>query len=115
VQVTTLTTTGDNGLLRGVRVALDGADEALLCIAFVRKAGVHLLRGQLEPLAHRARLLHTTTFSECSTAVGMAQGLGAQVGILNWSTGTYHAKVYLARHGAEHQVVIGSANLPAVW
>jgi hypothetical protein len=82
VNVTTLTTTGDNGLLRGVRAALDGADEALLCVAFVQKAGVHLPRRQLEQLGSHARLLHTTTFTECSTALELAHELGAQVGIV---------------------------------
>ena len=58
MDVTTLTTTGDNGLLRGVRAALDGAGDALLCVALVQKAGVHLLRGQLEQLGGHACLLH---------------------------------------------------------
>jgi len=111
VQVTTLTTAGDNELLKGVRAALDGADAALLCVAFVQKAGVHLLRGQLEQLGGRARLLHTTTFTECSTALGMARDLGTQVGILNPPSGTYHPKVYLARRGDELRAVVGSPNL----
>jgi hypothetical protein len=76
-----------------------------------KKAAVHLLRRQLEQLGSRARLLHTTTFTECSTALGMAHELGAQVAILNPPSGTYHPKVYLARHGGELRVVVGSANL----
>jgi hypothetical protein len=111
VQLTTLTTTGDDGLHRGVRSALDGADEALLRVAFVQNAGVHQLRGRLEPLGLCARLMHTTAFTECSTALGMARELGAQVGILNPPSGTYHPKVYLARQGGELRVVVGSANL----
>lgn len=85
LQVATLTTAADNGLLQGVRAALDGADDALLCVAFIRKAGVHLLGGQLGQLGSRTRLLHTTTFTECSTALGMARELGAQVGILKFA------------------------------
>jgi hypothetical protein len=87
VQVTTLTTLGEIGLLRGVQDALEGVDEALVCVAFVQKAGVHLVRRQLEPLGMRARLLHTTTFAECSSALGMAHGMGAQVGILTGREG----------------------------
>ncbi len=111
VEVTTLTTSGDNSLLRGLRTALEGADQALLCVAFVQKAGVHLLRAPLEQLGARARLLHTTTFTECSTALGMAHGFGANVAILNQGSGTYHPKIYLARRPGELVAVIGSANL----
>ncbi len=111
VEVTTLTTSGDNSLLRGLRFALADADEALLCVAFVQKAGVHLLRAPLERLGSRARLLHTTTFTECSTALGMAHGFGANVGILNPGSGTYHPKIYLARRASELVAVVGSANL----
>ncbi len=111
MNVTTLTTGGDNSLLRGLRSALEDADEALLCVAFVQHAGVHLLRAPLERLDARARLLHTTTFTECSTALGMAHSFGASVSILNPGSGTYHPKIYLARRAGEHVAVIGSANL----
>ena len=36
-------TTSDRSLLRAVRGTLDGADEALLCVAFVQQCGVHLV------------------------------------------------------------------------
>jgi HKD family nuclease len=111
VEVATLTTAGSNSLLPSLRAALDGADEALLCVAFVQKAGVHLLRRPLEQLGGRARLLHTTVFNECATALGMAYELGARIGILNTPSGTYHPKIYVARRGAEIVAVIGSANL----
>jgi hypothetical protein len=111
VEVTTLTTGGDNSLLQGLRTALDGAEQALLCVAFVQKAGVHLLRTPLERLGSRARLLLTTTFTECSTALGMAHRLGAHVSILNPGSGTYHPKIYLACHAGDVVAVIGSANL----
>lgn len=72
-------------LLTRMRGALDGADESLLCVAFISMEGVHLLRRQLEH-TKRARLL-------------------------NPSSGTYHPKLYLARRGLTSTAVIGSANL----
>ncbi len=71
----------------GSHFGLEDAEEALLCVAFVQKAGVHLLRSPLEKLGERVRLLHTTKFTECSTALGMAHGFGANVGILNPARG----------------------------
>lgn len=111
MEITTITTQGANTLLAGVRSALDGADSALLCVAFVQAAGVHLLRRQIEGLASSTRLLLTTVFSQSSSALSMAQGLGTSVSTLNPGSGTFHPKVYLARRGLDSVAVIGSANL----
>lgn len=40
----------DQTMLDALRYALTGADEALLCSAFVRRAGVHLVESQLTDL-----------------------------------------------------------------
>jgi hypothetical protein len=111
VDVSTLTSASGNTLLRGVRETLDAADDALLCVAFVQRAGVHLLRNQLERLGPRARVLLTTTFTQCRAALGMAEALGASVSVLNPSSGTYHPKIYAARTATDARVVIGSANM----
>src|SRR3984885_9994357 len=111
MQVTTLTTDGDNSLLAGLRSTLQDADSALLCVAFIRSAGVHLLHRQLEALGSATRLLLTTTFSENSSALTTAHRLGTSLAILNPGSGTYHPKIYLARRGLESIAVIGSANL----
>jgi len=100
-------------LLTRVRGALDGADESLLCVAFISMEGVHLLHGQLQH-AKRARLLATTVFgSTAPAALDRASDLGVEVRVLNPSSGTYHPKLYLARRGNTSTAVIGSANLTA--
>lgn len=112
VDVTTLTTAGDNSLLRGVRSVLGDADHALLCVAFVHAQGIHLVRQQLQRLGPNARLLATTVFGDSSAAaLARAVDLGVDVRVLNPGGGTYHPKVYLGRGRAGSGAVVGSANL----
>ena len=72
-------TTSDRSLLKAVRGTLEGADEAILCVAFVQQRGVHLVEKELEALAARkapARLVVTTTFDTTTqAALGLAHGL----------------------------------------
>jgi hypothetical protein len=97
--------------LTAVRGILDGADEALLGVAFVQQRGVNLLEPQLKTVA-RGRLVATTVFGS-TTMQGLtaAQRGGLDVRVLNPSRGTFHPKLYIARHGDEIAAVIGSANL----
>lgn len=111
MDVVSVTTKGENTLLAGIRKALDTADAALLCVAFVRSQGIHLLSGQLERLGSSARLLTTTAFQESTEALARAHALGVEVSLLNPSSGTYHPKVYLTRRGQERTIVLGSPNL----
>lgn len=53
--------THDGSLLRSIRETLDRADEAMLAVAFVSEAGIHLLQPQLRRLGSRTRLLVTTS------------------------------------------------------
>jgi len=115
VEVSTVTTS-DRSLLHAVRAALDGADRAFLCVAFVQEKGLHLLGSELEELKRRrvsSRLLVTTTFeTTTSSALAMAHGLGLDVRVLNPGSGkTFHPKLYLAEAGEGASAVIGSANL----
>jgi len=115
VRVATVTTS-DRSLLHAVRSTLTGAEEALLCVAFVQEKGIHLLEKELESLHRRrapARLLVTTTFKTTSMpALGMARKLGLAVRVLNPGSGsTFHPKLYLGRTGRSASAVIGSANL----
>lgn len=106
-----MSTRCEPSLLHRLREVLSGADEALLCVAFVSIEGVQLLRKQLEAVP-RARLLSTTVFgSTTPSALDLAVGLGVDVRILNPSSGTYHPKLYLARGGGQTSAVVGSANL----
>jgi len=109
-------TTSDRSLLHAVRGALTGAEEAVLCVAFVHEKGIHLLEAEFEALRRaeaRPRLLVTTTFRTTSEpALGMARRLGLEVRVLNPGSGsTFHPKLYLGRSGAAAKAVIGSANL----
>ena len=111
MQVTTITTDGSNSLLDGVRTTLNNAESALLCVAFVQSAGVHLLRPHLERLGSSARLLLTTTFGENTAALRRLYDLGVQLAIYNARSGMYHPKIYAAGTISSSSVVIGSANL----
>ena len=55
--------------LEVVRRVLDGADEALLCVAFVQQRGVNLIERQLAALG-RGRLVCTTVFATTRPATG---------------------------------------------
>jgi hypothetical protein len=97
--------------LAAVRHVLDGADEALLGVAFVQQRGVNLIERQLGSLG--ARPLVTTTVFGSTTSQGLdaarAGGLGVRV--LNPARGIFHPKLYLARHGGQIAAAVGSANL----
>jgi hypothetical protein len=97
--------------LRAVRDVLDGADEALLGVAFVQHRGVNLLGPQLKTVG-TARLVTTTVFGS-TTADGLmaARDLGLGGRVFNPARGTFHPKLYLARRGGEVAVAVGSANL----
>ncbi len=109
----TTVTTADQSLLRAVRETLDGADSAILCVAYVHSRGVHLLERELGVLKERTRLVATTTFDQHNgAALAVAANLGVQVRTLNPGSGSsYHPKLYLASHGREVSAVVGSANL----
>ena len=101
-----------DGLLQAVRETVDGADEALLCVAFANEAGVNLIAPALERAGTRVRLLSTTVFGgTTAAALDRASALGADVRVLNLPRGTYHPKLYLGRHGDDVRALVGSANL----
>ncbi|MBK7645358.1 MAG: phospholipase D family protein [Planctomycetes bacterium] len=109
-------TTADQSLLHAVRSTLEGADEVILCVAFVHDAGVRLLEREFQALRERRttpRLLVTTTFGTTSAAsLSSARALGIDVRVLNpGSRQTYHPKIYLGAKGSDMRAVIGSANL----
>jgi HKD family nuclease len=109
-------TTADQSLLRAVRSTLDGADEVVLCVAFVHDAGVHLLEDELRSLRGRkasSRLLVTTVFGTTSpSSLLLARDLGVDVRVLNpGARQSYHPKIYLGAKGTEMRAVVGSANL----
>jgi hypothetical protein len=97
--------------LEAVRRVLDGADEAILGVAFVQRRGVSLVERQLQSIG-AGRLVTTTVFGS-TTSEGLAaiRNSGFGVRVLNPSGGTFHPKLYLARHGDEITAAVGSANL----
>lgn len=103
----------DGSLLRAVRSTLTSADTALLCVAFVADAGVHLVGRELEKLGANGRLLATTVFGSTSeTALADASRMEVAVRTLNPSgSSTYHPKLYLGRSADSVSAVVGSANL----
>lgn len=102
-------------LLAAVQHVLDGADEALLAVAFVDTRGIHLLEQEMKTVGS-LRLLATSQFDRNSqrtdTALARAVGLGAAARLLNPSGGTtFHPKLYVARRGRSFAALVGSANL----
>lgn len=97
--------------LVAVRRVLDGANEALLGVAFVQQPGVNLIEPQLAELRD-CRLVCTTAFgSTTSTGLQGAQAQGLAVRVLNPRQGTFHPKLYLSRQRDLARAAIGSANL----
>jgi hypothetical protein len=97
--------------LAAVRRVLQGADEVLLGVAFVQQRGVNLLEPQLRTVGS-SRLITTTVFgSTTSQGLEAARTGGLGVRVLNPSRGTFHPKLYLARHGDRIAAATGSANL----
>jgi hypothetical protein len=103
----------DHRILDALRLTLDGAEEAILCSAFVRRAGVHLIEPHLAALGDRARLVATSTFGGPSTGEAFAAlaDLETRLRIANPSRGTFHPKLYVARSRGAARAMIGSANL----
>lgn len=97
--------------LHAVRRVLAGADEALLGVAFVQQRGVNLIERQLAGVG-AGRLVATTVFgSTTSQGLQAAHATGLHVRVLNPPQGTFHPKLYLARHGDRLTAAVGSANL----
>jgi hypothetical protein len=97
--------------LAALRTVLQDADEVLLAVAFVQQRGVNLLEQQLRTVG-TGRLVTTTVFgSTTSQGLDAAQANGLGVRVLNPSRGTFHPKLYLARHGDRITAAVGSANL----
>lgn len=99
--------------LAAVREVLGGADEALLCTAFVDTRGVGLLRRELAGLGGRARLAATSTFmgERALDALTEAMREGVRSRVVNPGAGTFHPKVIVARHGNDDIALVGSTNL----
>lgn len=100
-------------MLDGLRTVLDEPDEAVLCSAFVRRAGVHLIEPQLTAVADRARLVATSVFGGASTRTALAAVAATEVRIriANPARGTFHPKLYVGRSGRTTRALVGSANL----
>jgi HKD family nuclease len=100
-------------ILDALRLTLEGAEEAILCSAFVRRAGVHLVESQLNSLRDGARLVATSAFGGPSTGEAFAAlaDLQTRLRVANPSRGTFHPKLYVARSPGAARALIGSANL----
>lgn len=107
-----LDTRCDPTLLTELRRSLSAADEALLCVAYARDAGVQLLHDELQRLGEKTRLVVTTGFGMSSpSALQQAQELGATIRVINPAGASYHPKMYLGRRKDAASALIGSANL----
>ena len=67
MEVSTITTE-DGALLGALRSSLADAERALLCVAFVSDAGVHLLRQPFEQLGDRAQQPRSPLWDQALTS-----------------------------------------------
>jgi hypothetical protein len=100
-------------LLDALRWTLEDAEEAILCSAFVKRAGVHLIEPQLRSLGAEARLVATSVFGGASTQLALAAlaTTGTRLRVSNPGRGTFHPKIYVARRANTVRALVGSANL----
>ena len=103
--------------LHSLRGMLSDADEALLAVAYVRRAGVGMIEREVRALRKRGGALRLlTTFDFGLTEPAALEALmdeGAEVRIAQFSDRAYHPKIYLGRGRAGPRALIGSANLTA--
>src|SRR5262245_46058777 len=94
---TRFVSTSDDSLLEAVRRTLARAERVLICVAFVKEAGIHLLSEELKKLQARrrqVRLLVTTTWNSTTVAaLEQARALNVDVAVYNRTGGTFHPKV----------------------
>lgn len=100
-------------VLPAIRGLIAGAEDVLLCSAFVDASGVMLLAKELRLVTRRSRLVATSVFNGGRTlaALDSAAALGVECRVHNTSRGIFHPKVLVARHSDGDRVIVGSANL----
>lgn len=100
-------------VLPAIRGLILGADDVLLCSAFVDTSGVMLLARELRLVTGRSRLVATSLFNGGRTLAALddATELGVECRLHNTGRGTFHPKVLVARRGDVDRVIVGSANL----
>jgi len=100
-----------------LRTLLDRSDEALLAVAYVRKAGVGLIEREVRALRRRGGTLRVlTTFDFGLTQPVALEALmdeGAEVKTARFADRAYHPKIYLGRGTSGARALVGSANLTA--
>ena len=99
--------------LDAVRALLAGNNAVFVAVAYVKRAGVELLRRDVQRLTKRQGTLAVLTTFDFNTtdpdALDQLVDLGADVRI--FSGRTYHPKVFLGARGTQRHALIGSANL----
>ena len=95
--------------LTAVRDLLDGADRALLAVAYLRPAGVGLLRDRLRPIGD-GRLLVAT--DRVTTADGIAAARNRRFDVRGHTPprGAFHAKAWLVERDGTWAALVGSGN-----
>ncbi len=98
-----------------LRNLLAGSEEVFAGVAYISRAGVHLMDKELQELKKRGgklSVLTTLDFGHTDPrALDRLVELGAEVRLRAGGGGTFHPKVYLGRGAGGPQVLMGSANL----
>lgn len=105
----------ERSLHDALRLVLDRAEEAVLCFAVVRRAGVHLVEAELTSLAERGRVVTTPMARGGSTrtAIDALHEANLKVRIIEPTRGRFQARTAIARRGPTTRALIGSAELSA--
>ena len=90
-----------------VRRLLEGADEALLAVSYVRPAGVGLLARQVPS----GRLIVATDRVTTVDGIAAARRAGLDVRARTEARGAFHPKVWMVRRGSVLSALVGSANM----
>ena len=103
--------------LDALRDLVSASDEAFFAVAYVRRAGVDLIKSEIEEAMSRGaklRILSTVDFGLTEpAAVEALEELGADVRLVQYPDRAYHPKVYMGTAGIRRRAIVGSANLTA--
>lgn len=96
--------------LGAVRDLLDGADDVLLWVSYLRPAGVGLLAAQMGRV-RRGRLLVATDRVTTADGIQAAERLRFAVRGHRPARGVHHAKVYVGMRNGVSEALVGSGNM----
>lgn len=105
----------ERSVLDGLRAVLDDAEEAVLCPALVRRAGVHLVEAALATLGARGRLVTGPVSREGSSVAALAavHDTAVALRVADPPARRFRPGIYVARHRTGLRALVGAPVLTA--